>query len=95
MNTQTTSKPGMIARVAVNVRLYFDVPVSSDALAEICQAAREELESIALDEQIKIKRLRFPVVYPTDVWPAIKPNDFQVCQVCPASEANIETRFPL
>lgn len=85
----------LVARVAIDVRLYFDVPISSQKPEDIREAAREELERVAYGEQIKVKRLHFPDIYPTDDWPAIALEDFQICQVCPASEANAETRFSL
>ena len=95
MNTNASRKKRVVARVAIDVRLYFDVPISSEKPEDIRQAAHGELERVADGEQIRIKRLHFPEVYPTDDWPVMKSKDFQVCQVCPAEEANRETRFPL
>lgn len=95
MNTPTSRKERVVARVAIDVRLYFDVPISSEKPEDIRQSAREELERVADGEQIRIKRLHFPELYPSDDWPAIELDNFHICQVCPASEANSETRFPL
>jgi hypothetical protein len=95
MNTSALAKEKMVARVAIDVRLYFDVPIFGESLEDIRQAAREELERVADGEQIRIKRLHYPEIYPTDDWPAMELKDFQVCQVCPIEEANPDTRFPL
>jgi hypothetical protein len=95
MNTIVSRKKRVVARVAIDVRLYFDVPISSEKPENIRQAAHGELQRVADGEQIRIKRLHFPEVYPTDDWPAIELANFHICQVCPASEANSETRFPL
>jgi hypothetical protein len=69
----------VIARVAINVRLYFDVPVSSEGETDIRQAARVELERAAYEEWIVVEKLRKAAIYPIDDWPAMKPTDFDVC----------------
>ena len=89
----TTGKT--VARVAVDVRLYFDVTVSSEDEGEIQQAARAELERVADEERIRVKLLQHPAIYPTDDWPALKHSDFSICDICPASEVNSDTRFSL
>jgi len=81
--------------VAVNVRLYFDVQIDSEDPAVIQRVARQELEQVADEEQIRIKNLRFPNVYPVDTWHAMRADEFQVCQICMAKDANAETRFAL
>ena len=85
----------MVARVAVDVRLYFDVSISSEKPEDIRKAAREELENAADEERIRVKMLSHPNIYPTDDWPALEAEEFQICQICPASEANKDTRFAL
>lgn len=84
-----------VARVAVVVRLYFDVTVASEDEGEIQQAARMELERVADDERIRVKLLHHPAVYPTDDWPALKASDFSICDICSASEVNSDMRFSL
>jgi hypothetical protein len=95
MNTIPLAKKRMVARVAIDVRLYFDVPIASEIPEDIRKQAREELERVADGEQIRIKRLHYPEVYPSDNWPAMEPEDFQICQICLAEEANRDTRFAL
>jgi hypothetical protein len=95
MNTSTLANKRMVARVAIDVRLYFDVPISSENPDDIRKEAREELERVADGEQIRIQRLHYPEVYPRDDWPTMEPDDFQICQICPAEEANRDTRFAL
>lgn len=85
----------MVARVAIDVRLYFDVPIVSKGTDEIKRAAFEELDRVAYEESIRVKKLRFPSISPTDEWHTVRPTDFQVCQICPADEANADTRFSL
>lgn len=95
MNTPAFSKEEMIARVAIDVRLYFDVTTSSENSEDIQRTAREELERVADGQQIRIMQLRYPEIYPCDVWPVIKSADFQICQICSPADANAETRFSL
>jgi hypothetical protein len=95
MNTIGATSEKNVARVAIDVRLYFDVPIISEDPDSIRCAAREELKRVAYEELIRLKMLRFPNIYPTDKWPAIELEDFQICQICPASEANKDTRFAL
>ena len=95
MNTPALAKKRKVARVAIDVRLYFDVPITSENPENIRKEAREQLERVADGEQIRIKRLHYPEVYPTDDWPAVELEDFQICQICSAEEANRETRFLL
>jgi hypothetical protein len=95
MNTPAFSKKEMVARVAIDVRLYFDVSTSSEKSEDIQRAAREELERAADEELVRIKKLRFPNIYPIDRWHTVQPENFQVCQISEAHEANRETRFAL
>lgn len=85
MKSRAAPQKKTIARVAINVRLYFDVPVSSENEKEIRQAARDELERVADEERILVEMLRNPAIYPTDDWPAMKPTDFDICDVSPES----------
>jgi hypothetical protein len=85
----------LVARVAVNVRLYFDVSVATGDEEAIKRAALAELECVEDEERIRITRLRHANVYPTDDWPALSAKDIAVCDVSPAREVTPDTRFPL
>lgn len=85
----------MVARVAVDVRLYFDVAVDSEQQTAIKKAAYDELERFIDEDRIRVQNLRFPNLYPTDAWHTVSPEDFQICQICAANEANKDTRFTL
>lgn len=95
MNTNPCASKRKVARVAIDVRLYFDVSIDSEEPAAIQRAAREELERVADEELIRVLDLRFPNLYRLDDWPTVKPDDFQICQICRPDEANKHTRFPL
>jgi hypothetical protein len=95
MNTTAFAKRRMVARVAIDVRLYFDVPIESEDAEVIQRAAHEELQRVAYEESIRVTKLRFANISPTDDWHTVQPNDFQVCQICSAGEANKDTRFAL
>jgi hypothetical protein len=95
MNPTMLTNHQKVARVAVDVRLYFDVTVSSEDEGEIQQTARAELDRVAEEERIRVKQHQHPAIYPTDDWPALKASDFSICDLCPASEVNQDTRFSL
>lgn len=95
MNTAVCVGDKKVARVAVDVRLYFDVPIDWDDIQAIQDAALSELERAADEELIHIKKLRFPNIYPVDSWHTVQPENFQICQMSEAHEANPETRFAL
>jgi hypothetical protein len=95
MNTTTVAKKGMVARVAIDVRLYFDVAIDSEEPEAIRHAAHEELQRVAYEESIRVTKLRFANISPTDDWHTVRAKDFQVCQMCSAVEANKDTRFAL
>lgn len=95
MKTPDSAVTEKVARVAIGVRLYFDVPVTSENEDDIRRAALAELERVEDTERIRIKMLRFPAVYPRDDYPALKPKEFIICDISQASEVNEETHFPL
>ena len=95
MNTDSSTDEKKVARVAVDVRLYFDVPIKSEEPAAIQRAALQELGRVAYDELLRVKKLRFANVYLGGKWPTMRPDDFQICQICSVREANSETRFAL
>lgn len=47
MNTTTAAGEKKVARVAIDVRLYFDVPIVTEDDGSIQRLAREELERVA------------------------------------------------
>ena len=94
MNT-TTAQAKKVARVAIDVRLYFDVPIANDNEEDIRQAAYEELERVEEGGRIRTKKLRFPNIYLMEEWSDLLPGDFDVCQRCNSNEANSDTRFLL
>ncbi len=94
MNTLSTANK-KIARVAINVRLYFDVPIDSEDPADIGRAARQEFERVADDDRIRVRKLKFPNIYTTDAWRTVKLDNFDICGICPVGEATRDTRFEL
>lgn len=84
MRTNTKSPSNLVARVAVNVRLYFDVEVGSDDETAIKKLARNELKRVAHEEWLLINELSNPAIYPKEDWPGMKLTDFDVCDVSSA-----------
>jgi hypothetical protein len=95
MNTPPLRNPQTVARVALDVRLYFDVAIDSEDPEAIRLAAQEELQRVAYEESIRATKLRLASIAPTDDWHTVQPKDFEVCQICSADEANTDTRFAL
>ena len=94
MNTNASPKR-KTARVAIDVRLYFDVPISGQKEEEIRHAAYAEFERVEEGQRIRVKKLRFPNLYLLEEWSDLSPEDFHVCEQCSAKDANADTRFSL
>jgi hypothetical protein len=95
VNATFLSAQQKVARVAVDVRLYFDVTIATEDESEIQRAAHTELERVADEDRIRVKHLHHATIYPKDDWPALKPSDFSICDICPASEVSSDSRFSL
>ena len=95
MNTNTLSPTARTARVAIDVRLFFDVLIDDEDESAIRHAACRELERVEAGERLRVLRLWNPNVYLPQEWSDLSPTDFRICQRCDASEVNRETRFPL
>lgn len=94
MNSQAGSS-SKVARVAIDVRLYLDVPIESTEEAVIGRMAVAALKRATDTERIRISQLANAAVYPVIDWRALKSTDFTICDISDATGLKSGVRVEL